>query len=467
MKCQNCGAKMPKHSLYCEKCGQDVHIVPDFEPEIELNLEQIISGITEDAFENVATKPKKNKNRWKTVAISMIATLLIVVCGVFGILFVQYQSVDYQVAKAKECTDNGLYHEAVQYYGRALELEPDDLTLKFALAEVYFLKNNKIEYEYLLNSIIKDPNVTGEQLESAYGKLIAIYRARDDYQSIHKILLDSNNEQIMVTYQDYIAHAPEFSLSPGYYTSVQPLKISAVGKGKVYYTMDGSDPTEESNAYMAPIILEEGDYLIKACFINENGTCSNVVTAEYHVEIDEIPAPLIGTISGEYNRPTYIEVLEEEADVYYTTDGNNPTTSSALYVAPIPMPLGKSVFRFAKVVDDVMGNVVECTYNLNLDTEYMPQNAQDDVVQYAIDTNKIRDTQGHFEDSEAVYLYNYQYVIDIESSGHYYVIAEILQNSDGSKMRTGNYFAVGVYSGDIFKLQRDGNNNYTLVEIQY
>ncbi|MGN1146214.1 MAG: zinc-ribbon domain-containing protein, partial [Acetatifactor sp.] len=39
MKCPNCGAKMPENSLYCEHCGEDIHIVPDFEPELELNIE--------------------------------------------------------------------------------------------------------------------------------------------------------------------------------------------------------------------------------------------------------------------------------------------------------------------------------------------------------------------------------------------------------------------------------------------
>ena len=30
MKCEICGAEIPEGSLYCEKCGKDVHLVPDF-----------------------------------------------------------------------------------------------------------------------------------------------------------------------------------------------------------------------------------------------------------------------------------------------------------------------------------------------------------------------------------------------------------------------------------------------------
>ena len=45
MKCPNCGADMKEGMLYCEHCGEDIHIVPDFEPEIEYNMEQTLNDI--------------------------------------------------------------------------------------------------------------------------------------------------------------------------------------------------------------------------------------------------------------------------------------------------------------------------------------------------------------------------------------------------------------------------------------
>ena len=51
MKCPNCGEEMAEDRLYCEHCGEDIHIVPDFEPELERNLEQSISTIMEDLQE--------------------------------------------------------------------------------------------------------------------------------------------------------------------------------------------------------------------------------------------------------------------------------------------------------------------------------------------------------------------------------------------------------------------------------
>lgn len=48
MKCPNCGAEMKEGTLYCEHCGEDIHIVPDFEPEIEYNMEQTLHDIARE-----------------------------------------------------------------------------------------------------------------------------------------------------------------------------------------------------------------------------------------------------------------------------------------------------------------------------------------------------------------------------------------------------------------------------------
>ena len=42
MKCPNCGAEMKEGTLYCEHCGEDIHIVPELEPEKENKKEQEI-----------------------------------------------------------------------------------------------------------------------------------------------------------------------------------------------------------------------------------------------------------------------------------------------------------------------------------------------------------------------------------------------------------------------------------------
>lgn len=479
MKCPNCGAEIPVGSLYCVQCGEDIHIVPDFEPEVEFNIEQTINGIVEDIREeqDISGSPsddsegtilrKQRSKRFKRALAAGFGVTMLLFLVIGGVMLYQYNTLSIQIEKAEWSVAKEQYDKAVRYYKRALELKEGnhDIEIRFALAEVYFLKNNKIEYEYLLREIARDENASAEQIESAYGKLIAIYRAREDFQSINDLLLGSDNEKVLHTYQDYVAEAPEFSIKEGYYTELQPLKLSAYGNGKIYYTMDGSQPNEESAQYTAPIILDDGDYTICAYFVNSYGIKSECASQTYHIEIEALPIPEISAVSGEYFFPVNIEVLGDNKEVYYTMDGREPTLSSTKYAGPIPMPLGKSNFKFVRLDDGRTSDVVERTYSLTMNTEYTPEQAVEDVVAYSLQSGKIYDKAGHFDDTGDMYRYEYQYVTNISKIDDFYVISEILLEADGTLTKTGSHFAVNAYTKELYRLQIEEKNNYVLVAI--
>lgn len=475
MKCPNCGREMAEGTLYCEYCGEDIHIVPDFEPELELDIQQTISEMAEETGQDMADgeavykKPEAagRRKKWFWWFIGALGILILAAAAAMGIWVYQYHSEAAQVKKAVRYTAEGKYEQAIACYGRALELKGEDIELQFALAEVYFLENNKAEYEYYLQNIVKNEAATTEQLDRAYGKLIAIYRAREDYQTINDLLLASKNEQILSIYQNYIAENPQFSVNEGYYTSIQILKLSGGDNGKIYYTTDGSEPDEKSEVYVAPVILENGDYIIRAVFINSNGVSSAVVTKEYHIDNEVIPPPEVSLISGEYSSPISIEILEDDGEVYYTTDGSTPTENSVLYTGPIPMPLGKSTFCFARIREGVTGEQAVRTFELTLNTDLTPELAVLRVKDYFLQTGKITDEAGHFsEETEEAYRYEYQYVINIKEVGDYYIIAENLLGTDGSLTKTGTTMAVDIYSGECFLVQRDSYNRMVLVETE-
>ena len=469
---------MADNALYCEHCGEDIHIVPDFEPELEQNIQQIISGIMEELEEPLKEEAAGGEpeeelipepepmpiKRWKWLLPTILAVLILGAALGMGVWVYLHNSWEYQVNRAEQYAASGDYDKAISHYKRALELDVNNIELQFSLAEVYFLKNNKIEYEYLLREIARNENATMEQLDRAYGRLIAIYRAREDYDTINQLILGSENEQVISTYQNYIANPPEFSVIEGYYTSIQPLKLTAMGSGKIYFTMDGSDPDENSTQYTMPIILEKGEYVVKAVFVNDNGIYSEIVRKEYFIDNDDIPAPEISIVSGEYYVPVYIQVLDldEDEEVYYTIDGTVPTYSSNRYTEPIPMPLGSSRFMFAKIVDGVTGDVAERNYVLVLNTENTPEQAVQSIREYVLSAGRILDETGHFDDSGAMYIYEYLYVANINEVCDCFVIAEVQRESDGTQVRTGNFYAVNVYDGTRYRIQRDERDRFIL-----
>lgn len=474
MKCPNCGADMPEGSLYCELCGEDIHIVPDYEPELEFNMSQTLSHIMEDVNgeepeeEDEKPRQEKPKRRLRLWALLISAALLLLAGTAAGVLAYQHNSYDYQLEKARKCFTAQQYEKTISCYRRALELDSRDVEVYFSLAEAYLQKGNKIEYEYLLREIIRSTFSNQEQLERAYGKLIAIYRARGEYNTINTILQACDNEKIRSAYQNYLVNPPKFNYEGGYYNELIPLKLTACTKGNIYYTLDGSQPDENSLLYTAPMMLENGDHVIKAYFVNEYGVASEVVTKEYHVFVVMESAPRISAISGDYSFPTMIELEEEkDEDVYYTTDGTDPNLHSAQYTGPIPMPLGKSRFRFAHVKEDgTVGDIADRTYRLTLNTEITVADAEAAIVECMMCVGKIYNEKGEFStESAALYKYAYQYVMNINQIDDFYVIAEIYRDEDGVQAKTGTYFAVNCYTGEYFKLQTDENGNYVLVEI--
>lgn len=473
MKCPNCGAEMKSGMLFCEQCGEDIHIVPDFEPQVEADMEQALLDIAvemePETLKEASLRPEPEEalHDWdqeqeeeqghtlRPKLLVVLATgIVLLAIAIFAIVsWNHYNSYDHQLTKARECVDKADYDEAITYYERALVLVPNDITVQFELADVYFEKNNKMEYEYLLREIITNDAATSEQLQSAYGKLIAIYDAREDYASIDELLDACTHLEIVSQYESYMAPEPEFSLAEGYYTSALPLKLLTSGTGSIYYTMDGSDPDEDSSLYTAPIVLdEEGEYCIKAVYINERGIASDIVTKTYHIEIDLLDAPNVSTVSSEYNRPMDIEIGGNSSNIYYTTDGSDPTIHSTHYTGPIPMPVGKTTYRFIRLFDDKKSQIVERTYTLTLNTDITTTDAVIRVREYEISTGRIYDSSGTFDDSGSAYLYEYQYVKSFEDMGDFYVVAEILRDPEGTLAKNGNYYGVDVYQGTLYQL---------------
>lgn len=48
MNCPKCGAEIEEGSLYCGVCGEDIHIVPDFESEVEQSMQATLEHIAEE-----------------------------------------------------------------------------------------------------------------------------------------------------------------------------------------------------------------------------------------------------------------------------------------------------------------------------------------------------------------------------------------------------------------------------------
>ena len=282
MKCIKCGAELPEGKMYCAECGEEIHIVPDFEAEVESQIDETMNHIMDEmAGQSVSHAPKAKKHRillWIIIAV----VIGMIVC--IYALYYLYSSTEYQLNRGNYYAMNADYYKAIEYYEKVEAKEEDNIPVYWSLIKCYDALNNFEQYEAYLYKVIQCEYATENDLFLAYHYLILLYCEKNNYQMIDSLLKSCNNEEVIAKYSEYMVSEPKFSHEAGYYKEIIPLKIKCEEDEVVYYTIDGSMPNTESKVYSGPIFLEDGEYEIRAISVNKYGVVSDVVTKEYQIE---------------------------------------------------------------------------------------------------------------------------------------------------------------------------------------
>lgn len=459
---------MQDDQLYCEKCGAEIQIVPDFEPEIENSISETMTTLAEEITQAPELTTKKEEKETllssKKFFIGCMAAMAcaIVLLLVFGFILYQNNSKGYQVSRAMDYADSGEYEKAVACLQAAESIDGEDANIYFLMADYYYLMGRENDAVSTLRSIALSTDFLPEDIENAYSKLVSIYRKKEDYQAINDLLLACTDQNIIYMFQSYMAYPPEFSYIEGTYQEIIPLKLSSNTSGTIYYTLDGSEPDEESNVYTTPIFLETGTYTIKAFFVNEYGIKSEVSTHTYVIDLTVPNAPEISVYSGEYTEPVMIEVtVPAGCKVYYTRDESEPTNDSTQYVSPIPMPIGNTVFKFVAYSEEgVAGEIVTRTYQLKLDTQYSVNDALERLSIALVEQGYILDRYGNKEGIQGRYVYKFGSVNRISDGQDYYFIYEYYEDLMENQSRTGRIFGVNITTGECGNIGLDDQAGY-------
>lgn len=103
-------------------------------------------------------------------------------------------------------------------------------------------------------------------------------------------------------------------------------------KGNIYYTLDGSEPTEASLVYNEAIAVGKSAVL-KVMIVNDDGSVTRLEDYIYEIKPN---VPFANNEAGEYDTGVDI-TLTGEGDIFYTVDGSTPTPKSNKYTMPIPI----------------------------------------------------------------------------------------------------------------------------------
>lgn len=481
MKCPHCGNEMIEGHLICEVCGEEIRIVPDFEPEIENSITETLSTLVagqegednkektqtgERAEEELAEMEDAVPDSRKIWVIASLVVFFVVALVTYSAYAYHTQTVEYQIDKAREYAANESYAEAIACLENAYEKNPSESRLLFLEADYYYVQQDNESALQVLYRIIDERTFSDEDVEEAYNKIITIYANQEQYGQINALLRECPDASIVNMFQGYLAMEPEFSYVEGNYAEVIPLKLSSNTSGTIYYTTDGSKPDKYSQVYTAPLFLEDGEHTISACFVNDYGIESEIVTKKYVINLSVPTAPEVELYSGEYSEPMMI-VAEgiEGCKIYYTTDESDPTADSVPYTGPIPMPLGRTLFKFVNISSEgVSSEVTMRTYTLRLENAIPTDQAVSNLVDRLVESGYLEDTAGNSKRLSGTLSYQFSSVLGIDGSG-YYTIYEYYDDGTGILNRTDKVFLVQIHTGEAAQLGYDENGDFVAVAI--
>ena len=368
MRCPKCHAEIEEGYLYCKNCGEEIRIVPDYDPQVEDMLSGSLKDVVKEAQQNASEKAagvqsaagqsgektasnagasasrktegtsrtagngRKRHSRKRRLTEGVLCICILAIAGLISVTLFRRNSYDYQYQLAVKAAADNDADRALKYLSRAMELEPDQTYMWLFKAQIEKDSGGREAAEescrYILSKL--DPDN-----QEVYTMLIEMYIEEGDLDSVKDTLSRCPVQAVKNSFADYIAAVPTASFADGIYYDTMEIELDADGLD-IYFTTDGTKPTVNSTKYEGPIRLTEGSNTIRAVAVSPKGVLSDEAIFSYEISYLEAEPPVVSPDSGEY--PAEVEIVVQVPDgctVLYTLDGSLPTLDSAVYEAPV------------------------------------------------------------------------------------------------------------------------------------
>lgn len=317
-------------------------------------------------------------------------------------------SLPFEWTSGYENEPDGVTKYSVGYYGTA----PNSTALKFdgandSICIKYVGVADSLRFSIgITNNYDVAQNMAGSFVVKAYNgdnvSLIKEFTSADprgDYSFkvpegtdliVFKFVEKTSNVSLKQIYLTLpVVATPTFTPAAGNYTEVQNVTIACETEGAVIrYTLDESEPTEESSIYESAIEAPlNAVTTIKAKAFKDQYEASATATATYTVtELEIVATPTITPNGGEFEESQEVTLACETADanIYYTLNGDEPTTESTLYENAFTLSETATVKAIA--VKEGMNNsaVAEATFTKvepAVDVQYTRISSLDQLVE--------------------------------------------------------------------------------------
>ncbi|MBR0163700.1 MAG: chitobiase/beta-hexosaminidase C-terminal domain-containing protein [Lachnospiraceae bacterium] len=480
MICPDCGRDVPEGLMYCDVCGREFHMVPEFEPEIENQIDKTLSRLarkigTEDAPQEKqpqgkeprpAKRAKSETREKRTLIAVLIACAAAVLVAV--VVALVHKSADDYVRMAQSAVEAGDDARAVSYLENALEKQPQDATVILMLSEALVRTGDTGRAYELLDRIINSAVYTPEENKSAFEIALATALDTGDFGMIQDLLSRCPYEDLRMRYLAYVPGDLMADPAEGSYQAPFSITLTSSDDEVIYYTINGGVPDTTSTPYRGPIeITEQGSYHLQAVCVNPQGAVSGIFEARYEAEKPAVPAPQVLEDSGSYTAETKIVVVCGEGlrILYETGEDAKVTANSEEYTEPISMPEGESVFHFACIDEEgELSETVTREYELTLEHTVTSAEAVERVMAELMRTGVVQDMSGRVAGEEAYLSFEVDGTVTIGADGNFYYIREYRTVPGGQPELTGLLYAVHTQSGLTRRLGYDSRGQMMLMQ---
>lgn len=281
---------------------------------------------------------RAQKRKQRNILLGIMGGVLIL--AIITMCVVYNNSYMGQMNKGEKAIAENETLQAIEHFENAISKDGTKAKAYIALASVYADMDDMEEAEQILiDAIALNP----DNLE-LHEALVEFYIANDDLYAVNSFINSISDKDILSELERYESIAPEFSLEEGVYEDVQELTITSE-EALIYYTLDGTEATVDSERYSGAIQIGEGTTIVRAISINGEDVPSDEIQAEYTVELPMESAPVVSPTTGQYTEEMEITVTVPSGyTAYYTLDNTTPTTDSQVYTGAIDMPEGNTIF---------------------------------------------------------------------------------------------------------------------------
>ena len=224
--------------------------------------------------------------------LAVVLPLVLVLCGaaIAGVIYID------RMRQARAYVEEGdryladlNYEQAIICYQQAINIDEKNRGANLGIAECYEVGGQNVYAESIYRSMLE----RNPKDEDVYPKLAELLMRTDKPAEAQALMAQAvehirNNETIDGWYLMTHPTVPTMDQTPGSFDTRIQVTLTADEGDMIYYTTDGSDPTEASNVYTGPLVMRNGQNTVRAIAVNAAGFSSTISDAVYHINIADV-----------------------------------------------------------------------------------------------------------------------------------------------------------------------------------